>query len=465
MIQQNQKTLNHINIAIDVVVMFAALIIAYVFRFYALPPVEGGYVRLSQYITFFLIATPVQLAINYLSGLYQPMRTKRYYQQAMIIIRSNTIFIIIVLGALYFSNIIDLSRLVFVYFYILYTFVALVKRYVIHKSLHRLRIMSMNLKNVIVVGTGELAVEYIETITTSKSYGYKYFGYVADEEVTEGPYTQGIYLGTFSQLFDILQKNKSAEVVSALDAKDFQQLGNIVGACEQAGTKLSIIPFYYNYITSKPSIDQVENIPLMNIRHIPLDNIVDATLKRTVDVVGSLFLLILFSPIMLLAVIGIKITSPGPVIFKQKRVGKDKKSFTMYKFRSMRINDEEKDGWTTNDDPRKTRFGAIIRKLSIDEMPQFFNVLKGDMSLVGPRPEVPHYVYNFQKKVPLYMMKHQVKPGITGWAQVHGYRGDTSIRKRIEHDIYYIENWSLVLDFYILTKTMINGFINAESLK
>lgn len=465
MIHENQQTLNRLNIVIDVIVMFASLIVAYVLRFYAMPEVDGEYIRLSQYITFFVIATPMQLTINYLSGLYQPMRTKRYYQQTIIIIRANTIFIILVLGALYFSNIIDLSRLVFIYFYMLYTFAALVKRYIIHKSLHHLRILSMNLKNVIVVGTGDLATEYIDTITTSKSYGYKFFGYVSDEEETEGPYSHGVYLGKFDDLFNILQRNKAAEVVSALDAKDFQQLGNIVGACEQAGTKLSIIPFYYNYITSKPSIDQVENIPLMNIRHIPLDNLVDATLKRAVDIIGSACLLILFSPIMLMATIGIKLTSPGPIIFKQQRVGKNKEPFVMYKFRSMNVNASEEEGWTTNDDPRKTRFGSFLRKCSIDEMPQFFNVLKGDMSLVGPRPEVPHYVYTFQKKVPLYMMKHQVKPGITGWAQVHGYRGDTSIKKRIEHDIYYIENWSLILDFYILVKTMLNGFINAESLK
>ncbi len=445
---------------IDVVIMFISLILAYYFRFYALPDVEGGFIRIAQYLIFFLAMTPVQLSINYLSGLYQPMRTKRYYQQVRIVLQANTIFITLLFVILYIAKIVDLSRLVFVYFYFFYTFAALTKRYILHKSLHRLRILSMNLKNIIVVGSGNSAREYIETITTSKSYGYKFFGYVSNKQEIDG-----LYLGKYDDLYKVLQKNKTAEVVAALDMEDFAELGNVVHACEQAGSKLSIIPFYYNFITSKPCIDQVENIPLLNIRHIPLDNIVNASMKRLVDIFGSLFLILLYSPIMLIAMIGIKLTSPGPIIFKQKRVGRDKKNFTMYKFRSMRVNDKETKGWTTNSDPRKTKFGSFLRKFSIDEMPQFFNVLKGDMSLVGPRPEVPHYVYNFQKTIPLYMVKHQVKPGITGWAQVHGYRGDTSIQKRIEHDIYYIENWSIILDFYILAKTMLNGFINAESLK
>ncbi len=460
MIHENQKILNKLNVLIDIILMFVSLVVAYYFRFYALPDYEGGFIELSQYLIFFVTMIPLLLIINLFSGLYQPMRTKRFYQQAMMILKSNTIFIALLLVILYIAKIVDLSRLVFVYFYFFYTFVALAKRYILHKSLHRLRILSMNLKNVIVVGSGSVAEEYIETITTSKSYGYKFFGYVSNKQNLDG-----LYLGDYSELENILKHNKTAEVISALDTEDYGQLEHVVRTCEQAGAKLSIIPFYYNFINSKPYIDQVENIPLLNIRRIPLDNIINAWAKRIVDVIGSLFLIILYSPIMLLAVVGIKLTSPGPVIFKQKRVGRDKRTFTMYKFRSMRVNNEETKGWTTNEDPRKTKFGAFLRKFSIDEMPQFFNVLKGDMSLVGPRPEVPHYVHSFQKTVPLYMVKHQVKPGITGWAQVHGYRGDTSIKKRIEHDIYYIENWSLILDFYILIKTMLNGFINAESLK
>ena len=168
------------------------------------------------------------------------------------------------------------------------------------------------------------------------------------------------------------------------------------------------------------------------------------------DICAALLLILITSPFMLIAAIGVKLSSPGPIIFHQTRVGRNKRLFQMYKFRSMRVNAQESTGWTKQDDPRKTKFGSFIRKTSIDELPQFFNVLKGDMSLVGPRPEVPHFVEQFKETIPLYMLKHLVRPGITGWAQVHGYRGDTSIEGRIQHDIWYIEHWSLGLDIRII---------------
>ena len=238
----------------------------------------------------------------------------------------------------------------------------------------------------------------------------------------------------------------------------------IVQDCEQSGTKISIIPFSYKYIPSHPYIDQIGDIPLINLRRIPLDNLGNAFIKRSIDIIGSLTLIIMTSPIMLFTALTIKLTSPGPIIFKQKRVGLNKELFTMYKFRSMRVNCEEETGWSTDCDPRKTKFGSFIRKFSIDELPQFFNVLKGNMSLVGPRPELPHFVDNFKNEIPLYMVKHQVKPGITGLAQIKGYRGDTSIKERIKYDIHYIENWSILMDISILFKTAFKGFKNNEKI-
>ncbi len=213
-----------------------------------------------------------------------------------------------------------------------------------------------------------------------------------------------------------------------------------------------------------PQFDSLNGLPLINLRRIPLDNLGNAFVKRAMDIAGSLVLIVLSSPVMLLAAVGVKLSSPGPIIFRQKRVGLNKKPFYMYKFRSMRVNAASDTGWSTNSDPRKTRFGSFIRKFSIDELPQFFNVLKGDMSLVGPRPELPHFVDQFKEEIPLYMVKHQVRPGITGWAQVNGLRGDTSIKERIEHDVYYIENWSILLDIKILFLTLFKGFVNQEKL-
>ena len=206
-------------------------------------------------------------------------------------------------------------------------------------------------------------------------------------------------------------------------------------------------------------------LPVINIRYVPLSNTFNAMAKRTVDIVGSLVCIVLFSPIMLLAALLVKLTSPGPVIFRQERVGLHNQPFVMYKFRSMQVQSKsrEKAGWTTKNDVRVTGVGKFMRRTSIDELPQLFNVLKGEMSLIGPRPERPQFVEKFREEIPRYMVKHQVRPGMTGWAQVNGYRGDTSIRKRIDCDLYYIENWTMGLDIKILFLTVFKGFINKNA--
>ena len=263
----------------------------------------------------------------------------------------------------------------------------------------------------------------------------------------------------------MLSRYQPDEVVAALSAQEFSRIPSIIECCEKEGVKLSIIPFFAQYMPSNPQFDNINGVPVMNIRRIPLDNLVYAAVKRTMDVVGSLVLILLTSPFMLFAAVGVRLSSPGPIIFRQERVGLHNKPFYMYKFRSMRVNAAQDTGWSRNQDPRKTKFGALIRKLSIDELPQLFNVLKGDMSLVDPRPEIPHFVEQFKDEIPLYMVKHQVRPGITGWAQINGLRGDTSIVDRIRCDIYYIENRSIFLDLKILLMTPFKGIVNQEKLK
>ena len=206
-------------------------------------------------------------------------------------------------------------------------------------------------------------------------------------------------------------------------------------------------------------------LPIINVRYVPLTNTYNRFFKRFMDIIGALVAIILFSPFMLASAIAVKCSSKGPVIFKQERIGRFGKPFMMYKFRSMELQtdqDEEK-AWTKKDDPRVTKAGRFLRRTSLDETPQFFNILKGDMSLVGPRPERPSFVEKFKEEIPRYMIKHQVRPGLTGWAQINGYRGDTSIRKRIEYDIYYIENWSVLFDLRILVGTFGHGFINKNA--
>ena len=212
-------------------------------------------------------------------------------------------------------------------------------------------------------------------------------------------------------------------------------------------------------------MDDLDGLPIIDTRHVPLDNLFKAFLKRSFDIVFSIFALVLCSPLLILSAILIKVTSEGPILFKQERVGLNKETFYMYKFRSMKVQEpsEEATQWTTKNDPRKTWWGNIMRRFSIDELPQFFNVLKGDMSVIGPRPERPYFVDKFKEDIPHYMIKHQVRPGITGWAQVNGLRGDTSIEDRIEHDLYYIENWTFSMDLKIIILTVITGFIHKNA--
>jgi exopolysaccharide biosynthesis polyprenyl glycosylphosphotransferase len=241
-----------------------------------------------------------------------------------------------------------------------------------------------------------------------------------------------------------------------LEVAEFDRLRQIIGLCDLAGIKLTLIPFYTEYIPAKPYVDEVDGLPLINTRRIPLDNTGNAILKRGTDICFSLVLIILTSPLMLLTALLVRLSSPGPVIFRQERVGMGNKPFIMYKFRTM-LEGRMKEDWEECEDERKTKIGAWLRKHSLDELPQFFNVLGGTMSLVGPRPELPHFVQEFRGRVPLYMVKHRVRPGITGWAQVNGLRGNTSIRRRIDYDLFYIENWTFTFDIRILALTLLRA--------
>ena len=456
MIKENQKLLNRTNAFSDIILLFFSMALSYFIRFYIFSP-DTVYIKLNVYMQFSLLLVPINLILYSFFNLYDPIRTTRFIKESINIIKCNIVFVAIILSLLYILKIVDISRWVIIIFYFINTGAIIIKRFALRQFLSELRKKGLNLKHVLIVGSGETAGEYLNVIKSNKDYGYNYVGYVSNSDTFEGK-----KLGNYSDLLDVLYKYKFDEVICALDVYDAKHLEKIVSDCEHSGTKISIIPFCYKYIPSQPYIDQIGNLPLINIRRIPLDNMGNAFIKRSIDIIGSLLLIILTSPIMLITSLIIKLTSKGTVIFKQRRVGLNKEIFTMYKFRSMKVNNEENSGWTTNNDPRKTKFGSFIRKFSIDELPQFFNVLKGDMSLVGPRPELPHFVDEFKDEIPLYMVKHQVKPGITGLAQINGYRGDTSIKKRIEFDIHYIENWSILLDISILFKTAFKGFKNNE---
>ena len=339
-----------------------------------------------------------------------------------------------------------------------FSFFALtIKKVLYVKISHSIRKSQKHRKTVLIVGNGSGALEYEKQIKDNPHYGYSVEGYICDgsgEDIN--------VLGNYDDLEAILSSINPYEVVIALPTDKEHMIQSIVDSCNRAGVRTSIVPHIYKYFKSKCQVDMVGGLPVINTRDIPLDNPANAAIKRVMDIIISLIMIVLTSPIMLVAAIGVKLSSKGPVIFKQERVGKNNKKFTMYKFRSMRVNEQEQTAWTTPTDKRKTRFGTFMRKTGIDELPQFFNVLFGSMSIVGPRPELPTFVEEYSKSIPLYKVKHQVKPGITGLAQIYGFRGDTSIEGRIEMDIKYIENWSLFNDIKILVSTPFKMFNRNE---
>jgi len=309
------------------------------------------------------------------------------------------------------------------------------------------------------------AEAYIDRLQWNPQWGYSICG-ILDDTVKPGTLYKGVQvLGDIDMLHGILAQNDLDEIAIALSLKDYDRLEEIVGICEKSGVHTKFVPDYNSLIPSRPFTEELMGLPVINIRYVPLSNAGNAMLKRAMDVVGSVVGIIVVSPILLISAIMVKMSSPGPVIFKQERVGLHNKPFYMYKFRSMELQpeDEEKKAWTVKNDPRVTPIGKFLRKTSLDELPQLFNILKGDMSLVGPRPERPLFVEKFKEEIPRYMIKHQIRPGLTGWAQVNGYRGDTSIMKRIECDLYYIENWTVGLDIKIILRTFITGFINKNA--
>ena len=457
MIKENQKLFNAINIVSDGAMAVFAMIASYLTVFQLLD-FEQNY-DLQDYIKLAVLFIPIQLMTFGCMGLYDSFRSKRFTKELEKLAGAFIIDAVLVITMLYVVHIFNFSRwALFIFFLIDLTMVA-IKRYILRRVLKQYRSSGFNLKTVALIGEGDAAREYIKTIHKEKELGYRLAGYISDEELAGAK-----QLGFYSDMLSVLEANNFDEVVCALGS-DPELLSEAVEACEKTGTKISVIPTIYKYMSSTPSVDMVGNIPLLNIRRIPLDNIGNAFIKRAMDIVGSLVLIILTSPVMLISAVIIKLTMGGKVIFKQQRVGLNKELFTMYKLKSMKDNATSDTAWSTDSDPRKTRFGSLIRKLSIDELPQLFNVLKGEMSLVGPRPEIPYYVNSFKETIPLYMIKHQVKPGMTGLAQINGYRGDTSIEKRIEYDIQYIENWNLFMDISILLRTALSGFINKEKLK
>lgn len=460
-IRENQRIFNITLVILDFAVITLALILAWYIRFgtdlLGFGSNVGGF---YNYVTPIILILPSYLFLYYILGLYAPQRTKAITSEAFKIIQANCVGLLFLITLLFVLELNDYSRYMLALFGIFSTVFSITERFIIRKFLQLLRGRRYNIKYILVIGTGELARKFSDIIIQNEYLGYDIIGFL-DENHSRADLINGFkILGTVGDLEDVLANNLVDRVVITLSHTNYNLLEWLVETCEKCGVRAEIVPAYHLFMPAKPSMDVIEGIPLIKIRHIPLDNSFNKYLKRCVDIILVIPAVVFLSPLLILVAVLVKLTSPGPVIFKQERLGLDKKRFQMYKFRSMKVQNEENEKfhWTTEDDPRKTRFGSFIRRTSIDELPQFFNILRGEMSLIGPRPERPHFVEKFKGEIPKYMVKHHVRPGMTGWAQSNGYRGNTSIKKRIEHDIYYVENWSLILDVKIFFRTVINLF-------
>lgn len=464
MIRENQKYFFGLHAFLDFFIIYISFCITFYFRFYILQDGDSSF-TFKQSLILISFTVPIFLLFYSWFDLYTSKRTKSFSNECMTIIGCNILTLLIFIVFLYFIKEMNFSRKFLGFFPFINIGLTILYRGILRFALRRYRKKGFNLKHCLVIGTSPATNELLGKIRTHNAWGYNVIGCVRTGKWKSDTFCGYRILGALEDLETIFQDFFVDIVMIAIDEHDASNLGSILSVCEKAGVKVNIIPYYYKYVPARPYMDDLDGLPIIDTRHVPLDNLFKAFSKRAFDIVFSIFAILIASPIFLFSAIMIKLTSPGPILFKQERVGKDRKNFYMYKFRSMKLQteDDEHDKWTTKNDSRKTWWGNIMRKISIDEFPQFFNVLKGDMSVIGPRPERPFFVDKFKEEVPRYMIKHQVRPGITGWAQVNGFRGDTSINARIKYDLYYIENWTFSLDMRIILLTVFKGFVNKNA--
>jgi Undecaprenyl-phosphate glucose phosphotransferase len=476
LIKDNQKYFNRLHVLLDAFIIAISYAFSWYFRFIIVPklvviwPILELIFQTNQpavdiYFSIIYLIVPSYLILYAIFNLYTSKRMQRRKYEFYNIVKANLVGLIGLMVIFFYIKAGNFSRAILFVFFATNIIAETFFRNAVRYCLRNIRTKGFNLRHVLLVGYSRAAEEYIDRVMVNPQWGYVIRG-ILDDNTERGMQYKGIkVIGCIEDLTIILPENRLDEIAITLSLSEYAKLEQIVYQCEKSGVHTKFIPDYNQVIPNRPYTEDLLGLPIINIRHVPLTNTFNIIIKRIIDIIGSIFLIVLTSPVMLIISILVKITSNGPLIYSQERVGLHNKPFKMYKFRSMEVQppQEERTKFTVPNDPRVTRIGKFIRRTSIDEFPQFFNVLFGNMSLVGPRPERPFFVEKFREEIPRYMVKHQVRPGITGWAQINGYRGNTSIRKRIEYDLYYIENWTLEFDFKILFLTIFKGFINKNA--
>ncbi len=442
----------------DLASVLLGFFLAYYVRFYSgvFPPVRA-LPWLSRYHLVFSLGTVLILLFLKSYGFYGGRWRFNFLKEFFLIIRGVTSGLFVMLALSFFYREFSYSRgLVLLVWPFAITFLAVFRWLVAKVEVGNL-VARRILTRLAIIGTDEKALRLAESLRKNAVLGYDLVGFITGgEESDSAQHSVAPLLGSSRNLPKILETTRLDEVILARQGESHQAILSMFLECEKQMVTFKLVPDMFEILTSRVDITHVEGIPLLGFHEFPLQQAWNRIQKRLVDIVGSFLGLILLSPLMGLIALLVKRDSPGPVFFKQERCGQDGKIFWIVKFRTMVVGAEEQTGpvWAKPDDQRRTQRGSFLRRMNLDELPQLLNVLKGDMSLVGPRPERPHFVSKFRQDIPRYMARHHIRAGLTGWAQVNGLRGDTSIEERIKYDLYYIEHWSLFFDFKILLMTM-----------
>jgi Undecaprenyl-phosphate glucose phosphotransferase len=442
----------------DVLATAAAMVLAYSFRFY-LPiiPITKGTPPIAPYLNLIPLTVVLWPAVFYFQGLYQARRSRSRFDELLRILVAAALATALLIAGLSFYREFSYSRMVLVIFAVVDIIMVSVTRWTIAWALARIRRSGGNLQHVLVVGAGALGRQVVERLQAHREYGFKVVGFLDDDPGRQKRSIMGIpVLGTTRILEDAVAQNQADQVILALPLAAHNRTAQLIRRAGQLTAEIKVVPDLTQYYVLRAGIEDLDGLPIINLTQIPLQGW-NQLVKRAIDIAGALLVMMVTFWLYPIIALLIKREDGGPVFYSQPRMGLDGRSFRLYKFRSMRT-DAEADGqahWTRNNDSRVTRIGALLRRTNLDELPQLLNVLKGDMSLVGPRPEQPEFVEQFRNRYPEYMARHRVRTGVTGWAQVNGLRGDTSVRKRVMYDLYYIENWRLALDLRILWMTFL----------
>ncbi|HJR02569.1 MAG TPA: undecaprenyl-phosphate glucose phosphotransferase [Methylomirabilota bacterium] len=438
----------------DLALVAACWIAAYALRFHVIGPIQHDVPPLSDYLLMLLPILVVWGLSFRAFGLYRPRRIGSHLSEAADVAKASTMGVLVLVAVMtFFFRGYDYSRVAIVYFWLLSIAVIWFSRAAFREGLRFARRRGYNLRYAVVVGDGELAAMVVQRMQGRPDVGIQVLGMIGDDK--DGP-VGARRLGGYADLRSVLDANTIDHVVLALAHEDYGRLGGLLDAVGDEPVTIHVVPDLLRFASLRGGVEQFEGMPFIHLRESPLYGW-NRLAKRVFDAVFSVAVLALLWPMLLLLAVAVKASSPGPALYRQERMGLDGRRFAMLKFRTMLPDAEASSGpvWAGPADARRTRFGTFLRRFSLDELPQFINVVRGDMSVVGPRPERPVFVERFRQTVPGYMLRHKVKSGITGWAQVNGLRGNTSLEKRIQYDIDYIERWSLWFDLKIIALTVV----------